>query len=51
MLMGYLNLKCSGCEKVIRHHSKDVEIRKIRICPRCGEVIEVSQAVSPTPAE
>lgn len=51
MLMGYLYLKCARCEKVIRHHAKDVEIRKVRICPGCGEMIEVSKALSPPPAE
>lgn len=49
MLMGYIFLKCPDCDRRIRHYAKDVAIRTVRICPKCGTSIQVSHNLVPYP--
>lgn len=46
MLMGYLNIVCPRCDRKIRHHMRDLELRKKRVCPDCGILIDLVQSTT-----
>lgn len=38
-------LACPQCHQKVRHFTKDLGKVTTRVCPKCGQVIRVSEAV------
>lgn len=51
MFMGYLSIACPQCERKIRHHTRDLETKRNRICPGCGTLIVISEETVLLPPE
>lgn len=51
MFMGYIYITCHECGREVKHHSRDVVAWPTRICPGCGERLEVCSAAPEAEAE
>jgi len=51
MFMGYLSISCPECDRKIRHHARDLDTKRSRICPGCGTKIDLSEAAKAAPPE
>lgn len=51
MFMGYLSISCPECARKIRHHPRDLDIKRSRICPGCGTLIVINETTTINPPE
>ena len=47
MFMGYIYITCHDCGQEVKHHSKDVQRWPTRICPGCGNKMQVMTTQEP----